>query len=166
MAEHETKGKQMRGESSEEVSLLTDKEWSLIDGEPCRVVQFEPLGRIERGVLQAPKGMPYASVVLECEKVQGPVRGYITHEIDFRNLWAVFELRTIGENEDVIIFWSRRHYRARWLRYFSRVFPKLIVTVYPKGHLRVLNNPELKPASMSYGEVFKPIIELKPDLMR
>jgi hypothetical protein len=151
--------------SPDEVVLLTDKDWSVIDGELCRVLQFEPLSRILAGEIVGPKEIPYASVILECKKLQGPVRGYVTHKIDFTNLWTVFQERTLGEDEEVIIVWTKQHYKTRWLKYFSKVFPKLIVMVYPKGHLEVLENPELKPASMSYRDVFKPITELKPDVM-
>jgi hypothetical protein len=151
--------------SPEEVVLLTDKDWTVVDGEPCRVLQFEPFSHFVAGEIVGPKEMPYASVMLECKKVQGPVRGYVTHKIDFTNLWTVFQERTVGENEEVILVWTRKHYKIKALKHLSKIFPKLIVMVYPRGHLDVLNNPELKPASMSYRDVFEPIMRLKPDIM-
>lgn len=78
-----------------EVVLLTDKEWSAIDGEICRVTDFSPAALVVEGKVVAPKtAMPYAGVTLECPKIAQPATGFITHKVDFAMLWAAFNERT------------------------------------------------------------------------
>ena len=51
-------------------TMRKDKEWSAIDGEPCRVIDFIPMATMQNGQVVAPnKTEPYASVVLECRKL-------------------------------------------------------------------------------------------------
>jgi hypothetical protein len=149
---------------SRELSLLTDREWSVIDGEACRVLEFIPWGCIREGKIIADKADPYASVILECKKLPETIKGYITHKIDFRHLWEVFKERTVKENEEVIIFWTKKHYKIKWLRYF-RSFPELRVDIYRKGHLEFLADPKnWQPESgkrPSAKEMLTPIVSLK-----
>ena len=155
---------QPRQEAPPELSLLRDEDWSLIDGEACRVLEFIPWGCIRDGRIIAAKTGPYASVILEWKKSRGTIKGYITHKIDFRHLWEVFEERTLKENEEVIIFWTKRHYKIRWLRYF-RSFPKLRVDIYRRGYLEFLADPKnWHPESgerPSAKEMLTPIVSLK-----
>ena len=151
--------------TSREWNLLTDKEWAVIDGELCRVIEFSPLSCIKEGKILGEKSLPYAVVILECKKVPETIKGYVTHKIDFRNLWKVFEERTVQENEEVIIIWTKQNYKVTWLRYF-RVYPKLCVMIFPKGHFEILADPSLRPESMSVREILTPIEEFKPNIMR
>jgi len=148
----------------EELSLLTDREWSVIDGEACRVLEFIPYGCITEGRIIAGMTGPYASIILECKNIQGTITGYITHRIDFRHLWEVFEERTIQENEEVIIIWTKQHYKIKSLRYF-RGFPKLWVLVHRKGYLDFNADPKhWQPESgkrPSTFEMLTPIVSLK-----
>jgi len=159
----EQKG-QIFQKASPELSLPTDGEWAVIDGEPCRVLEFIPWGCIREGKIIADKADSYASVILECKKVPETIKGYITHKIDSRNLWEVFKERAIKENEEVIICWTKQHYKYRWLKYF-RSFPKLRVIIFPTGHLEFMADPNLKPESKSYEEMLTPIVDLKPEIM-
>ena len=163
---------QLRQKASPELSLLTDKEWSVIDGECCRVVQFEPFSHIIEGKIYGPKAIPYASITLECKKVQDTITGFITHKIDFTHLWMVFEERTVKEDEEVIIYWTVKHYKfpLKFIsKYCSALFPKLWVLVCRKGHFEFIANPSWQPESgkrRSSREMLIPIVNLKPEVMK
>ncbi len=160
---------------SEEVSLLRDSEWSVIAEEPCRVIQFAPLSSIKEGKISGTKTLPYASVLLECKKVSGTIKGNITNKTDFIHLWKVFEERTVKENEEVIVVWTIEHYKYKWLKYFSVFLPKLRVLVCRKGHLEFVADPDgfmadsnWQPKSgkrPSYEEMVCAIVDLKPGIM-
>ena len=145
---------------SEELILLTDEDWSVIDQEPCRVLGFMPGGCIREGKIIVDKEGPYASVLLQCRKIRGTVKGYVTREIDFRHLWRVFRERILQENEEVIIFWTKEHHECEWLRPF-RSLPTLTVMVCHRGWLEFMGDPSLKPESMSFEEMLRPIVYLK-----
>ena len=65
-------------------SLLNDSQWSVIDGEMCRVIDFTPIsGTFKNGqVSSLDKSNPYASVTLECKKLPPKTTGFITHKDD------------------------------------------------------------------------------------
>jgi len=151
------------------LSFLKDREWAVIDGECCRVVNFEPYSQIIEDKVCGPKEIPYASVTLECKKVQGTITGYITHKIDFTHLWMVFKERTIKEDEEVIIIWSIKHYKFPYKLIFkffnSAVWPKLRVLVFRKGHFEFVTNPNCRPKNKSCEEMLVPIVDLKPKVM-
>jgi len=154
--------------ASPELSLLKDREWTVIDGEPCRVVEFTPWSHIKEGKIFGDKKLPYAVVILECKKVKDTIRGYITHKLDFIHLWKVFKERTVKEDEEVIIYWTIQNYRYRWLKYFSVYLPKLWVLVFPKGHLEFIADPNWQSESgkrPSSKEMLIPIVNLKPEIM-
>ena len=152
----------------EELSLLTDKEWSVIEGEACRVLEFIPYGCITEGRIIASSIAPYASVILESKNIQGMIKGHIMHKIDFRHLWEVFEERTIQDNEEVIIIWTKQHYKIKLLKYF-KCFPTLWVTVHRKGFLEFITDREnWQPESgkrPSTFEMLTPIVSLKWEMM-
>jgi hypothetical protein len=86
--------------SESNIVLIKHREWSVIDGEPCRVTDFGTLGSLidTNGKVHAmDKAMPYASVTMECKKLGKNVTGYITHKMDFQHLWAAFKERKKGE---------------------------------------------------------------------
>ena len=149
----------------------TEREWNEFDGETFRVLEFTPYSSIKNGKIHTDKlTEPYAHAILTLErkKVQGTMKGYIWHKIDFRNLWKVFKERTVQENEEVIIIWTKQNYKVTWFRYF-RGFPKLWIAIFPKGHLEMLADPSLRPESMSSKEKLEwhwPIELFKPDVMR
>ena len=155
--------------SESKIVLIKDSEWSVIDGEPCRVIDFGPFGSlidIDGKVLSIDKTTPYAGVTMECKKLGENIRGYITHKMDFQHLWAAFKERTVAEDEEVIIFWTKKHYQ-RSARLFSALMPKLRVMVCSKGAFELIvdsnYNPEL--TGEARWNAMKPIIEWKPDVM-
>jgi len=129
-----------------EVTLLKDRAWGLVDGELCLISDFSPMmeSAVKDGEVISPeRNLPYASVTLECKKRKGKIKGFITHKIDFANLWAAFRERGINEGkEEVLIYWSAKHYKYKWYQAISNFFlsvsgstpfPKLVVMVCPKG---------------------------------
>jgi hypothetical protein len=150
-----------------EVTLLKDREWSVIDGELCRVINFVPLGLIKNGkVLALNKTTPYASVHLECKKLPTKITGFICHKIDFMHLWMAFKERTIKQDEEVIIIWSKRHYKKIY-KIFSAFLPRLWVMICPKEAFKFEVNPSYKPelAGEARWNATKPIIDWKPEVM-
>ena len=145
---------------SRELCLDTDKEWSVIEGESCRVLAFTPFSVIENGKILTGKLIePYAHAILtlESKKVQGTLKGYVWHKLDFRNPWKVFEERKVRENEEVIIIWTKQNYKYTWQKYVSYFLPKLWIAIFPKGYLEMKADPSLRPKSMSPREFFCPI---------
>jgi hypothetical protein len=132
---------------SRELSLDTDREWSEFEGESLRVLEFTPYSSIKNGKIFTGKLIePYAHAILtlESKKVQGTIKGYVWHKLDFRNLWKVFKERKVQENEEVIIIWTKQNYKYTWQKYVSYFLPKLWIAIYPKGHLERRNNPNLR----------------------
>lgn len=127
-------------------TLLKDRDWSQIDGELCLVSEFSPMmgSIVKDGEAVSPdKNFSYASITLECKKHKSKIKGFITHKMDFTNLWDVFKERGVDENkEEVLIYWTAKHYKFKFLQLFSNFlltligstpFPKLVVMVCPKG---------------------------------
>lgn len=152
----------------EEIVLLTDKNWSIIDAEVCRVIDFTPLVPFKNGKIFSHLTMPYASIAIECKKINKKIKGFITHKLDFIHLWMAFKERTIKENEEVIIFWSIRNYKYKLLRFFPGLFPKLWVMICPKGAFELMTNPNHKPELGGEARFLaeRPIVEWKPEIMK
>ena len=146
-----------------EIVLWKDKEWSIIDADPCRVFSFHPLGSlvdINDQVISMDKTTPYASIHLECKKLGNNITGYITHKVDFKNLWAAFKTRGVKEDEEVLVFWTKKHYKKF---VFSSIFmPKLWVMICPKGAYNLLINPDVKP---NLGGKPMIVVDWKPEVM-
>lgn len=155
----------------EKITLLKDEEWNLIDGEFCRVIDFCPIrSSVKNGkVIAMDTTTPYASLQLECKKISGEITGFITHKVDFINLWKAFRERRVGEDEEVLIIWSTKHYKSKIFKIFSRIMPKLWVMIWQKGAFEVLNN--LNSNTTFSDEIIwnklktGPIVEFKPDVM-
>lgn len=152
----------------EKITLLKDEEWSLIDGEICRVIDFVPMGTVKDGkVIAMDMTIPYASIDIECKKIPEKITGFITHKLDFTNLWNAFRERGVKENEEVLVVWSLKHYKNKITKVLSRVMPKLWVMIYPKNAFkRITDNnyqPELQGEARYLAE--KPIVEWKPEVM-
>lgn len=128
-----------------EIALRKDGEWGVVDGEPCRVIDFTPWAKVENGkVIVLGKTEPYASVTLECKKLPQNAKGFITHKIDFRHLWAAFKERGVKQNEEVIIFWSKKHLKS-YAKILSVFMPKLWVMVCPKGAFELMTDQNFRP---------------------
>lgn len=150
-----------------ETSLLTDEKWSVIDGEVCRVTDFED------NVSFGDKVNPYASVIIECRKLPNKVKGFITHKIDFLHLQKAFNDPLIKEGLDkqcteVIIIWTKKHYKNALFNLLSFSLPKLIVWICRREAYEFINYPSHKPEIQGEArfEKQKPIVEYKPEAMK
>jgi len=158
--------------SSEEqsgITLLKDSQWSVIDGELCRVIDFTPLGLVKNGkVLALDKTTPYASITLECKKLPNKITGFICHKTDFMHLWIAFKERGIKQDEEVIIIWTKRNYKYKLYKIFSGFFPRLWVMICPKGAFELMVNPNYKPELQGEARwnATKPVVDWKPDVMK
>jgi hypothetical protein len=142
----------------------TDKDWSVIDSDACRVKAFSPMATVEGGrVLAQTSTEPYASIVLECDGRPGEVVGLITHKIDFAHLWAAFKERGVREDEEVIVFWTKKNLKKS-ARLMSKFMPKLWVMICPKGAFELMTDANFMPelAGMARWEAQRPLIEWKP----
>ncbi len=152
-----------------ETVFIKDSEWKAIDGELCRVISFDPRASVQGGkVVAIGKTLPYASLTFECKKLPGIVRGLVTHKTDFSHLWAAFRERAISENEEVIVVWTAKRYRYKFLGTFSLAFPKLLVMICPKGAFELMTNPNWKPelTGEARAKAILPIAEWKLEIMR
>ena len=75
-------------DNSSEIIFLKDSEWTQIDSEVCRILDFVPTRSIVKdGKVVAPNmTTPYASIIFECIKFPNGAMGYITNKIDF--IWS------------------------------------------------------------------------------
>jgi len=162
--------------SESKIVLWKDSEWSSIDGELCRVSYFGPLGsfvEVNDKVHAMNKTMPYASVTIECKKLGKNVTGYITHKEDFKHLWMAFKRRKVNDNEEVLVVWTREHYKARtWVgkrlfSLFSIFLPKLWVMICPKEAYDLWIDSSYKPELWGEARLnaMMPIIQWKPEVM-
>ena len=156
--------------SESKIVLWKDSEWSAIDGEPCRVSHFDPLGsfvEINGKVHAMDKTTPYASVTMECKKLGKNIGGFITHKEDFKHLWAAFKDRKVKESEEVIIIWTKKHYRYRLTKFLTPFMPKLWVMVCPKGAYELMVDSNYRPelSGKARWDAMKPIIQWKPEVM-
>lgn len=148
--------------------LKTDRDWSVVDSEPCRVIEFVPAASINNGeVVAINKNVPHASVMLECKKLPQQNKGFITHKIDFENLWAAFKERGVSKDEEAIIFYSKNHLKS-YAKILSYFMPKLWVMVCKKGAFELMTNPKWKPElkGKERWNAEKPIVEWKPEVMK
>jgi len=170
-----------------ERTLLRDKDWAAIDGRLCLVTNFVPLlAKVENGkVLDIDLFTPYASVDLKCENSTEDITGFITHKMDFAMLWAAFKHRTevpgtrikiyspefnpdgLGENEEVWLVWTRKHYKFAAARLFKLFMPKLIVMVSPKGAFELWMDHTIRPDLHGIARVQAtlPLVTWTPEVM-
>ncbi len=127
----------------EKNTLLKDSDWSSIKGEPCRVIDFIPWGKVgEDGEVVAMNlTTPYASVKFECKKIEGVATGFITHKADFANLWSAFRERGVGQDEEVIIIYDKGRLGLKGFAkmFLSTMFPGLRIWICPKGTFESVN---------------------------
>lgn len=148
--------------------MRKDSEWSVIDGDLCRVTEFIPMASIQNGKVHAlTPTFPYASVSLECKKVPHGIKGFICHKLDFKHLWMAFKERPLGQNEEVLIIWTKKHFKS-YANIFSAIMPRLWVMVCPKGAFELMTDrnwrPELTGEARAMAEL--PIAEWKPEVMK
>ena len=148
-------------------TMLKDRDWSPIESEACRVTEFTPMAVIQNGKVRTlGKAMPYASVAFKCKKIPHNIEGFVCHKLDFVQLWAAFRERPLGENEEVIIFWTKKHFKG-YAKIFSRFMPRLWVMVCPKGAFELLTDNKFKPelSGEARWKATRPIVQWKPEVM-
>ena len=151
-----------------EINILQkDSDWSMIDGEPCRATNFIPSASVKNGkVIASNNTEPYAVVTLESKKLLTQTKGCITHKIDFLHLWKAFKERGVGQNEEVVVSWSKKH-----LKYYAKIFspfmPKLWVLICPKGAFELMSDSNCRPelSGEARWNAQKPIVDWKPAVM-
>lgn len=152
------------------ITLLKDSEWSAIDGQPCRVSEFQPLPGNEvkdSHVVSADSSKLRASIILECKSLSDKAMGFITHKEDFLHLWSAFEVRCIASEEEVIIFRTRNQYNYTLYRLFAPFMPKLWVMICPKGAYELFDK-DYKPDLQGEARwnALAPIVDWKPNVMK
>jgi len=151
-----------------EQTLLRDNDWSIVEDALCRVKGFSPMATIQHGkVLTLGRSAPYASVTLECKKLPHTINGFIAHKMDFLHLWAAFKERPLGEDEEVLIIWTKKHYKG-YAKILSAFIPRLRVMVCPKGAFQLETDPNFRPELKGEArwKATSPIVDWKPEVMR
>jgi hypothetical protein len=152
----------------ENSDLRNDNDWSIIDNEPCRIIEFIPLASVENGKIVASNKIgPYASVILECKKLPQQTKGFICHKMDFQHLWAAFKEKGVQQDEEIIIFWSKKHLKS-FAKIFSAFMPRLWVMICQKGAFELMTNPNSRPELQGEARFLaeRPIVEWKPEVMK
>lgn len=151
----------------EKFILLTDADWSVIDGYICRVKSFTPmLSLVKDGkVKSADTTTPYATISIECTKLSGEITGFITHKKDFINLWNAFKERGVQENEEVLISWSIKHYKIKIFKVLHVGMPKIWVMICPKNAFELMTDDNYRPEFRGEARwrAAMPIIQWKPE---
>ncbi len=130
-------------------TLSKDSEWSVIDGRICEVLRFTPFAKVDDGkVISTDRTMPYALIEITCHErgVTLPAKtvGAICHKDDFKRLWRAFVTRGVGDDEKVIVLWSKQN--LRWIARLSAPFmPRLAVTIFKSESYRLLIDHEYRP---------------------
>lgn len=144
-----------------------DISWNDFDGRACRVVEFYPYGKVESDQIKSVPNFPYASLLVEIENLNQKAILYITNKVDFVNLWKAYKERGINKNEEVLLFWSNKHYKI-WAKFFSVFMPKIWLMVCKNGAYELMINqnyePKLKGEARALAIV--PLAEWKPKVMK
>jgi len=147
--------------------LLTNEQWSVIDGEVCRATNFS------NAIPDIGRFTAYGSVTIECKKLPDKMTGIITHKEDFLNLSKAFNNPLVNEESatqpaEIIFTWTRKRYKNFLISAFSPFMPRLIVLVCPKEAYEFITNPNYKPEIQGEARALKqiPIVEYKPKVMQ
>jgi hypothetical protein len=83
------------------------------------------------------------------------------------HLWSAFKERGVKQDEEVLIFWSKKHYKKVY-KTFSAFLPRLWVMVCPRGAFELETNPDYRPELKGEARwnATKPIIDWKPEVMK
>ena len=92
--------------------------------------------------------------------------GYIAHELDFLHLWAAFNERGVGEDEEVLVLWTKKNLK-RSARLVAQFMPGLWVMVRPKDAYELMTDDDFKPelTGLARWEAISAVAEWKPDVM-
>jgi hypothetical protein len=149
--------------------LISARQWSTIDSEMCRILHFTPWAIVENGkVVPLDNATPYASISFECGGESEVLTGYITHREDFRVLWFIYKERGLDSSEEVLFFWSDKHYKNALYSLLSGSMPKLWVTICRKSSFEIHTDPQFRPELTGEARwlASQPIEDFKPDVMK
>jgi hypothetical protein len=159
--------KEPRESRLRERGLLRDEDWRPLDGEICRVIEFRPMaGRVEgTEVKSSSRSLPYAAIEIESPILDEPTTGFITHKLDFRHLWEVFNVRGVSGDEEVLVIWNKSNLR-RGMRWSARSMPGLVVWVCRKPAYELISDPTFRPELDGFArhDASNPIVEYKPEV--
>lgn len=153
---------------NDEEILLSDKDWSKVDSQLCRIIEFIPMASVQN--LKKTKidlTSPYALISFETSDEPKILKGFITHRIDFKMLWHTFKERKIHEDEEVLFFWTNKHYKNRFYSLLSKFIPKMMIMICNKSSFEIMTNNDYRPELKGEARYLasKPIEEFKPDVM-
>jgi len=151
---------------SSDGALLKDRDWGVIDGDICRVTNFSPLCSFKDGkVVTRDKATPYASVEVEYKKLSAKRVGFICHKVDFIHLWTAFKEKR--QDQEVLVIWSRRHYKLWLYKLLSAFMPKMWILLCPEGAFELETDNAYKPelTGEARWKATAPIMEWKPEVM-
>lgn len=108
------------------IVLLRDSDWSIIDSSISRVLDFVPMGTMkDRKVIALNRATPYASIIIENKKFPRKASGFITNKLDFKHLWLAFKERGVKDDEEVNVIWTKKHYKNFIYKMLSPGMPRL-----------------------------------------
>jgi hypothetical protein len=150
-----------------ETILKKDSDWSAIEGDACKITNFSPSVSVQNGkVLTSNSTEPYASIIFECTKIPGTIKGFIFHKLDFQHLWEATKERGISDNEELIIFYNKKYLKT-YAKLFSAFMPRFWITICPKGAFELMKNPNYRPDLQGEARFLAkaPIVDWKPNVM-
>ncbi|MFC1674607.1 hypothetical protein ACFL1K_01740 [Candidatus Omnitrophota bacterium] len=142
----------MNRNSPSEGTLVSDKQWSVVESEVCRATNFDDT----------------ATIQIECRKIPHKIKGFISHKEDLMHLREAFDAADAKKDLlEVLVIWTKTHYKNGLFRLMSFSMPKLIVWVCKKGAYEFINYPAHKPELQGEArfEMQKPVVEFKPGVM-
>jgi hypothetical protein len=151
-----------------EETLLTIKQWSKIESEMCRVLEFTPMTSFENNkITKIDTNTPYASITFECSNQSEILRGFVGHKEDFKALWYIFKERKLDSDEEVLFIWSNKHYKNLLYSLLSRFMPKLWIMICKKSSFEIITNLNYRPELTGEARALasKSLEDFKPDVM-
>jgi len=123
----------MEKPASQQLDLVIGKDiaWKSIKRKLCRVIEFVPFSSLNGDPRSVSSGMPYAKLVLECEKPLGKATIWITNMKDFTHLWKAIKMRANGANEEVLVVYEPP--RSLFWKVLAVFLPRLHVMIFEKG---------------------------------
>jgi hypothetical protein len=152
-----------------DAGLLRDSDWEPLEGQLCRVIEFRPLAGRMKGqkVKSSKKTLPYAAIDLESPALAELTTGFITHKLDFQHLWEAFNVRGVGDDEEVHVMWNKSNLNRAGKLLPRSMMPGLIVWIRPRGAYELLAEETVRPELdwRALDEATAPIVEWIPQVM-
>jgi hypothetical protein len=119
-----------------------DVPWDSITDMICRVIEFNPFAKMVNGKVSGQRGFPYASLIVEPEKLPGIFEIRVLSEVEFSQLWRGLIEQEADKDKEAVVLWSYGPKNGIIIN-VPPVLPKLEVLVYPKGSFdEKLRNPD------------------------